>query len=152
APRYESFQQSSTHSAALPATSKSPKPFGLNDWTGVVFRWGASPQSSQLAFPLTTERPHQNDDSVPARAAYSHSASLGRRYFLPVFCDSHDKKSCASSQLTSMTGRFARPQPRSSGRYLQPPAATQRSHSSNVTSRRPIAKGLAITTRCVGFS
>ena len=27
--------------------------------------------------------------SVPARAAYSHSASLGSRYRAPVSCDSH---------------------------------------------------------------
>lgn len=37
------------------------------------------PHSRQLAKRLPTSRPHQYDVLVPPRAAYSHSASLGRR-------------------------------------------------------------------------
>src|SRR5579872_5815521 len=45
-----------------------------------------------------------------------------------------------------MTGWRPRPQPKSPGiQLLQPPAATQASHSSKVTSERPIAKGAEIT-------
>src|SRR5688572_24704548 len=40
----------------------------------------------------------------PARQAYSHSASLGRRYFFPVFSDSLRQNSFASCQLTESTG------------------------------------------------
>ena len=34
--------------------------------------------------------------SVPPRAAYSHSASVGRRYFLPVLSESHWQKVSAA--------------------------------------------------------
>src|SRR5262249_20432593 len=51
-----------------------------------------------------------------------------------------------------MTGRRPRPQPLSSGRYsLHPLAATQASHSSNVTSYMPAAKDGTVT-RCCGLS
>src|SRR5262245_40266207 len=47
-----------------------------------------------------------------------------------------------------MTGRLPRPHPRSSGlRPLQPPSATQASHSSNVTEYFPAENGAAIVTR-----
>jgi len=38
------------------------------------------------------------------RAAYSHSASLGRRYFLPVFPDSHSAKASESFHETHTIG------------------------------------------------
>ena len=48
-----------------------------------------------------------------------------------------------------MTGRLPRPQPLSSGRYpSHPPADTQVSHSANVTSCLPTAKGCEIVTSC----
>ncbi len=48
-----------------------------------------------------------------------------------------------------MTGRRPLPQPASPGRCLQPPAATQASHSANVTSNLPTANGRSIVTlRC----
>src|SRR3954469_4735327 len=40
------------------------------------------PQPLQLALPLPISSPHQRAVLVPARAAYSHSASLGNRYGL----------------------------------------------------------------------
>src|SRR6187551_439530 len=51
-----------------------------------------------------------------------------------------------SSHDTRITGRLSRPQPLSPGRYLQPPADAQASHSANVTSNLPTANGLAIVT------
>src|SRR5436190_16748661 len=51
-----------------------------------------------------------------------------------------------------MAGRSPRPQSRSSGRYLHAPSSAHLSHSSKVTSRRPIAKGFGMVTRCAGFS
>src|SRR3954464_15153546 len=52
-----------------------------------------------------------------------------------------------------MTGRLPRPQPRSFGRWLlQAPSSVHLLHSANVTSYRPIAKGLSIVTRCTGRS
>src|SRR5262249_47415474 len=131
--------------------SKSPKPLGRNDPVGSDCRGGVLLQSSQLALPLAAARPHQNCELVPARAAYSHSASLGSRYPFFVFCESQVTKALASSHLTSMTGRLPRPHPWSSGGYLHPPEPTKRPHSSKVISRRPIANGLAITPRCWGF-
>ena len=40
---------------------------------------------------------------VPARQAYSHSASVGRRKVRPVFADSHSQYATASAQVTSVT-------------------------------------------------
>jgi hypothetical protein len=42
---------------------------------------------------------------VPARAAYSHSASVGSRNCPPIFLDSQAAYSWASCQDTLMTGR-----------------------------------------------
>ncbi len=41
-----------------------------------------------------------NSVRIPARAAYSHSASVGRRYGLPSFLVSHSQNATASFQLT----------------------------------------------------
>src|ERR1700678_1213988 len=60
--------------------------------------------------------------------------------------------SLASSQLTLVTGSSPRPQVGSGGLYLQPPAATHRSHSANVTSRRPTAKSFLMATLWIGAS
>ena len=53
---------------------------------------------------------------LPARATYSHSASLNSRYAFPVFSLSHITYVCTWFQLTLITGRFPRPHPSSSGR------------------------------------
>src|SRR5436190_22473138 len=53
-----------------------------------------------------------------------------------------------SSHDTLMTGRLPRPQPWSSGRYLQPPAVTQASHSANSISNLPTANHAILTVRC----
>src|SRR5262249_13450480 len=65
-----------------------------------------------------------------------------------------DTYSFASSQETLITGRRPLPQPWSLGVRLlvQPPPATQVSHSANVTSNLPTANGALILTRCGGFS
>src|SRR5262245_13946778 len=51
-----------------------------------------------------------------------------------------------------ITGRSPRPQLRSSGTYLQPPALTQASQMAKVTSNLLTAIGLVIVTLCTGFS
>src|SRR6516164_2265956 len=57
----------------------------------------------------------------------------------------------ASSQVTLKTGWLPRPQ-LASDAFAQAPAVTQASHSANVTSVRPTAKGLTIVTSCCGPS
>jgi hypothetical protein len=76
-----SCQQSSTHSHTFPSISCKPKPFGWNEPTGAVYlpsHW--LPHSAQLALFFPISSPHQWRVVVRARAAYSHSASVGRRY------------------------------------------------------------------------
>ena len=66
-----------------------PNPFARNDLTGAV--WLSShrlPQPSQFARFTPISFPQLYLVVVPARAAYSHSASLGRRYSAPVCADS----------------------------------------------------------------
>ena len=63
------------------------------------------PHPSQFALPCPTSSPQGYLASLPARAAYSHSASLGRRNRLPVISDSQPAYACASSQVTSITVR-----------------------------------------------
>ena len=51
-----------------------------------------------------------------------------------------------------MTGRPSLPQPWSSSPPLRHPwSSTQACHSAQVTSKRPMAKGLAMLTRCGGL-
>src|SRR5262249_4493126 len=88
---------------------------------------------------------------VPARAAYSHSASLGRRYVLPVFRDNQARYAFESFQETLITGLRPRPQPSSFGLRAQPPSAKQASHSAKVIVKRPRANGLGIATGCCGL-
>src|SRR5262245_26867818 len=93
--------------------------------------------------------PVENAVVVPARAAYSHSASVSSLYTLPVLRDSQGRYSFVmSSHDTLITGRFPRPQPSSLGLYLQPPAAAHASHSASVSSNLPAAKGRAMLTLC----
>src|ERR1700680_3358041 len=87
---------------------------------------------------------------VLPRAAYSHSASVTSRYSLPVNCESQPTYCLASPQLTFMTGISPRPQ--LSGARRHAAAATQASHSSNVTSNLETANGFVIVTSCCGRS
>src|SRR5262245_31311406 len=122
-----------------------PNGFGLNEPTGrgVLASW-LPPQSEQFASIVPTVSPHQYRVDVWARAAYSHSASVGRRYFSPVDPDNQRMYCCASSQLTLCTGV------RSSaftmrGVKLQPPPATHAFHSPTVTGYWPMAKAGTVT-------
>src|SRR5438270_12718134 len=65
--------------------------------------------SARLANPfrLASSSPHQNRVVVPARAAYSHSASVGRRYTACVLVSSHLTYARASYQLTQTTGSLS---------------------------------------------
>ena len=67
-----------------------PNPFGPNEPTGVVVGPLLSPQSYllQLARFTPISSPQLYFVVVPARAAYSHSASVARRYAPPVSEDS----------------------------------------------------------------
>src|SRR5215831_8401977 len=87
---------------------------------------------------------------APARAAYSHSASVRNQYSLPVNCESQPTYCLASTQLTLIAGILPRPQ--TSGTRGQAAAATQASHSSNVTSNLETANGFVIVTSCCGPS
>ena len=44
---------------------------------------------------------------VPTRAAYSHSASVGRRTVTPFFCDRIRQNRWMSARATRSTGNFA---------------------------------------------
>src|SRR5215475_4556576 len=92
--------------------------------------------------------PQEKEVLAPARAAYSHSASVRSRYSLPVNCESQPTYRLASTQLTLIAGIFPRPQ--TSGTRGHAAAATQASHSSNVTSNLETANGTLIpsTTLC----
>src|SRR5262245_32569337 len=81
---------------------------------------------------------------APARAAYSHSASVKSRYSFWVNCDSQATYCLASLQLTLITG--IRPRPQWSGTRGHRTAATQASHSSKLTSNLDTANGSATET------
>src|SRR5688572_26565265 len=86
---------------------------------------------------------------VVPRTAYSHSASVIRRYRLPVFFASQLMNCWVSFHDTLMIGRLPRPQLLSLGLCVQPASATHASHCAKVTSYLPTAKGCAkVTLRC----
>src|SRR5262245_19715773 len=96
--------------------------------------------------------PKANGVAVPARAAYSHSASVGNRYARPVFCDSRLQNSTASSQLTPLTGVLPCLYKGSDGSASKADFtigrfATSR-HCSCVTSYLPIQNDGSVTLRC----
>ena len=69
--------------------SCNPHAFGAKLPTGAVFSPSHGlPQPSQFARFLPIPSPQWYLVCVSARAAYSHSDSLGRRYRPPVCCDS----------------------------------------------------------------
>src|SRR5262245_34517982 len=131
-----------------------PNLFAGNDPTSTVLPALPHSPSENCAWLFVIVSPKAYCVVVPARAAYSHSASVSRRYVFPVLRDSQARYSLASSHDTLITGRLPLPQPLSSGRESlpQPPPAAQASHSANVTSYLPTANGLAIVTLCCGPS
>ena len=70
------------HSAALPIMSRTPKAFGARLPIGCV----ASKALSQYQACSSSASP--GTGGSPARQAYSHSASVGKRYVLPVRTES----------------------------------------------------------------
>src|SRR5688572_28831548 len=105
--------QSLHHSWTLPASSSMPNglaPRGKTP-TGAVCAYPSSIEVSRqtrfvresakfACFPLANSSPHGKSRPSGPRAAYSHSASVGSRYFLPSFWLSHLQKAIASFQLT----------------------------------------------------
>src|SRR5579862_2926370 len=78
--------QSLVHSATLPCMSCSPHAFAGNpplrvgrcrNWPGGALAYDSLPL--KLACPVVIVSPVQNAVTVPARQAYSHSDSVGRR-------------------------------------------------------------------------
>src|ERR1700755_1236728 len=59
-----------------------------------------------IAYQAIVSRSPADAPVVPARAAYSHSASLGRRYSRPVIRDNLRQNSVALSHVTCSTGRL----------------------------------------------
>ena len=74
-----------------------------------VIAWTRDARAARSALGADVEivSPNQKGVVVPARAARSHSASVGRRYGRPPPpCEpSHEPNRTASSQLTVSTGR-----------------------------------------------
>src|ERR1700741_5299539 len=90
--------------------SYSPNGFGLKLPTAAGCSTAATPtQPLQLATPGSSSSPHQYLVCVPPRAAYSHSASVGRRYGLCVTLASQPTNCLASLQLTLVTGASSLP-------------------------------------------
>src|SRR5262244_382719 len=121
--------------------SYKPKALGLNVPTLVAcLRYSPlcpSPYvylASKFASSPVIVSPVENAVIVPARAAYSHSASVSNRYFSPVRLNSQIKYCCASNHDTPIIGCRALPHPRSFGEYSQLPSVTHESHSANVVS------------------
>src|SRR5579871_5058555 len=104
------------HSWRLPCMSYRPKALGRYDPTAAVrFRNGpfaAAPNGdAPLKFACVEESvlPKWNTVVVPARQAYSHSASVGRRYTRPAFLsagksESRRQNSTAAYHVTLSTG------------------------------------------------
>src|SRR5271155_714582 len=99
--------------------SCSPHAFGRNFPTGAVNAYPSEPLIPQslpvavrksLSAPLayfhrsSSSSPKEKRVFVPARHAYSHSASLGRRQVFPPFFESQSQNATASFQLTFTTG------------------------------------------------
>src|SRR5687767_813800 len=88
--------------------SYSPKALGRKLPTGVVrtdpkgLRFGSAKLANFSR--LAASSPEEKRVVVPARHAYSHSASVGKRYVLPSFLVNQAQKAAASFQLTLTTG------------------------------------------------
>src|ERR1035437_7336942 len=86
---------------------------------------------------------------LPARAAYSHSASVGRRP------PAHAQYACASSQLTFTIGIWSLLQPGLKSGAVGiafPVHAAKRLYAPTVTSVCPSQKPFVMVTWCGGFS
>src|SRR3954463_14814714 len=127
--------------------SWSPNGFGLKLPTFAGCSAARSPPSLQPAMPGCSLSPHQYLVCVPPRAAYSHSASLGRRYGFRGGFASHATYCFASLQLTLATGASSFPVAVNPQAF----AAAQAFHSRTETGNFPIANGLTVTRR-TGFS
>src|SRR6202021_227955 len=93
--------QSSTHSQTFPNVSCNPNLFGFFSPTGCV----VPPELSRNQ--ATTSKEPYRQELSPPRAAYSHSASVGRRWWYPSPLRlTASQNICASSQLTPSTGWF----------------------------------------------
>src|SRR6266568_7553548 len=122
--------------------SYSPNGFGLKLPTLIGCSTAAtSVQFLQLAMPVRNWSPHQYLVCVPPRAAYSHSASVGRRYGLRVASASHATYCLASLQLMLVTGASSFPVATNPHAF----AAAHAFHSCTETGNLPIAKGLIVT-------
>ena len=114
--------QSRHHSATLPCMSYSPNRFAslLPTSSGTAGRRRRRCRARRLrsvgtvaCFSKMSRSPKANGVSVPARAAYSHSASVGSRYAHPLRAHcwpisasvSLRQNSFASSHVTDSTGR-----------------------------------------------
>src|SRR5262245_36757148 len=129
--------------------SYSPKPLGFLSPTGCA--WLPEFLSYHAYSPSTDSSPSKEyRPVVPARAAYSHSASESSRYCWPVSPESHLTYFWASSQLTVIAGCL--PPPKECPTCGQPPYWTQASHWSNVSSNLETAKGRTMVTSCCGPS
>src|SRR4029450_3296167 len=101
--------QSCTHSHTLPCMSYRPQAFGCSFPTRCVVLSALPPNQAYLPNWLLSS-PKLYAVVEPARAAYSHSASVGRRYFvLPSLELSLSINFCTSSQETVSTGRLVSP-------------------------------------------
>src|SRR5262245_38661325 len=113
---------------------------------GFFLPTGCVSSSEFSAYQATSLSESGNGVDDPARAAYSHSASVGRRYRYPSFRSfKRLMKSWASSLLTVSTGRS----PPLIVLGLEPITL---SHCACVTSYFPISIGLVTWTGWVGFS
>src|SRR5712672_3962075 len=125
-----------------------PNGFGLKLPTLIGCSAAAmSVQFLQLAMPGWNWSPHQYLVCVPARAAYSHSASLGSRYAFRVAPASQATNCLASLQLTLAIGASSLPVATNAHAF----AAAHSFHSRTEMGYRLIANGLT-ETWCGGFS
>src|SRR3954452_17962854 len=105
-----------THSATLPCRSNRPNAFGFF-WPPMC---GLPPllAAYQATSPIVSGvAPYNHGVVVPARAAYSHSASVARRYALPVFADSQRQYSAAACHVMPSAGCLSLPKPHDSSAY-----------------------------------
>src|ERR1700719_1767422 len=124
--------------------SKSPKGLGLKLPTlagNSAAVEATATQFLQFAMPGWSSAPHQYFVCVPPRAAYSHSASLGRRKGLCVTSASQAQKRVASFPLTFVTGASSSPV----AVKAQALAAAHSFHCRTVTGYFAMAKGLIVT-------
>src|SRR5258708_1612693 len=89
------------HSPAFPSISTNPQALGAFWPQGCVL----SSAFSQYQATLSSSASQMGDlASPPARQAYSHSASVGSRYFLPVSFESQRQYSAAAPYVIERAG------------------------------------------------